>query len=322
MDGLMRENLPGDVPVKSPGKRLRELIAKPDILIGVGIYDGFSARVAQATGFKAAIISGAGVSESTLGRPDVGLMGYEENLRATRALVACVDIPLFADIDTGYGNAVNVYFTIKGFEQAGVGGVMIEDQVWPKRCGHMDGKEVISAEEHVEKIHAAVEARKDPDFVIRARTDALGPYGLDEAIRRLNLYADAGADLLVVDAVRSLDEIEQVTRSLKKPVVVNMGLGVRSRPTTPLITPRKLQEVGVAVVEYSRLLSSSALKGMFNAVTALRETFNLDEAVDRPDLAVTFAEMNALMDLDGIRALERSFLTEKQLAAKYGKAAR
>lgn len=308
--------------MKSPGKRLRELIAKPDILIGVGIYDGFSARVAQATGFKAAIISGAGVSESTLGRPDVGLMGYEENLRATRALVACVDIPLFADIDTGYGNAVNVYFTIKGFEQAGVGGVMIEDQVWPKRCGHMDGKEVISAEEHVEKIHAAVEARKDPDFVIRARTDALGPYGLDEAIRRLNLYADAGADLLVVDAVRSLDEIEQVTRSLKKPVVVNMGLGVRSRPTTPLITPRKLQEVGVAVVEYSRLLSSSALKGMFNAVTALRETFNLDEAVDRPDLAVTFAEMNALMDLDGIRALERSFLTEKQLAAKYGKAAR
>lgn len=308
--------------MKSPGKRLRELIAEPDILIGVGIYDGFSARVAQATGFKAAIISGAGVSESTLGRPDVGLMGYEENLRATRALVACVDIPLFADIDTGYGNAVNVYFTIKGFEQAGVGGVMIEDQVWPKRCGHMDGKEVISAEEHVEKIHAAVEARKDPDFVIRARTDALGPYGLDEAIRRLNLYADAGADLLVVDAVRSLDEIEQVTRSLKKPVVVNMGLGVRSRPTTPLITPRKLQEVGVAVVEYSRLLSSSALKGMFNAVTALRETFNLDEAVDRPDLAVTFAEMNALMDLDGIRALERSFLTEKQLAAKYGKAAR
>lgn len=318
----MQENLPGDVPVKSPGKRLRELIAEPDILIGVGIYDGFSARVAQATGFKAAIISGAGVSESTLGRPDVGLMGYEENLRATRALVACVDIPLFADIDTGYGNAVNVYFTIKGFEQAGVGGVMIEDQVWPKRCGHMDGKEVISAEEHVEKIHAAVEARKDPDFVIRARTDALGPYGLDEAIRRLNLYADAGADLLVVDAVRSLDEIEQVTRSLKKPVVVNMGLGVRSRPTTPLITPRKLQEVGVAVVEYSRLLSSSALKGMFNAVTAVRETFNLDEAVDRPDLAVTFAEMNALMDLDGIRALERSFLTEKQLAAKYGKAAR
>lgn len=308
--------------MKSPGKRLRELIAEPDILIGVGIYDGFSARVAQATGFKAAIISGAGVSESTLGRPDVGLMGYEENLRATRALVACVDIPLFADIDTGYGNAVNVYFTIKGFEQAGVGGVMIEDQVWPKRCGHMDGKEVISAEEHVEKIHAAVEARKDPDFVIRARTDALGPYGLDEAIRRLNLYADAGADLLVVDAVRSLDEIEQVTRSLKKPVVVNMGLGVRSRPTTPLITPRKLQEVGVAVVEYSRLLSSSALKGMFNAVTALRETFNLDEAVDRPDLAVSFAEMNALMDLDGIRALERSFLTEKQLASKYGKAAR
>jgi 2-methylisocitrate lyase-like PEP mutase family enzyme len=315
----MQKGLGKDTFVKSPGKRLKELIAAPEILIGVGIYDGFSARVAQAMGFKAAIVSGAGVSESSLGRPDVGLLGYEENLRATRALAACVDIPLFADIDTGYGNAVNVYFTVKGFEQAGVGGVMIEDQVWPKRCGHMDGKEVISAEEHVEKIRAAVEARKDPDFIIRARTDALGPHGLDEAIRRLNLYADAGADLLLVDAVRSLEEIQHVTRSLSKPVVVNMGLGVRARPTTPLITPKKLQEVGVAVVEYSRLLSSSALRGMFNAVAALCETFNLDEAVDRPDLAVTFAEMSSLMDLEGIRALERTFLTEKQFVAKYGR---
>jgi 2-methylisocitrate lyase-like PEP mutase family enzyme len=291
----------------SPGKRLRALIDAPEILVGAGIYDGFSARAAQATGFRAAIVSGAGVSESSLGRPDVGLLGYEENLRVTRALAACVDIPLFADIDTGYGNAVNVYYTVRGFEQAGVGGVMIEDQTWPKRCGHMDGKSVISAEEHVEKIHAAIDARRDPDFVIRARTDALGPYGLDEAIRRLNLYADAGADLLVVDAVRSLDEIRTIVARLSKPVVVNMGLGVRSRATTPLITPRRLEEAGVAVVEYSRLFSAAALRGMFLAAAAVHENAGREESIERPDLAVSFEEMSALMDLPGIRALERRY---------------
>jgi 2-methylisocitrate lyase-like PEP mutase family enzyme len=295
------------ISMTSPGKRLKDLINGPDILIMAGIYDGFSARVAQATGFAAGIVSGAGLSESSLGRPDVGLLGYEENLRVTRAIAACVDMPLLADIDTGYGNAVNVYYTVKGFEQAGIGGVMIEDQVWPKRCGHMEGKAVISAEEQVEKIHAAIAAKRDPDFVIKARTDALGPYGLDEAIRRLNLYAEAGADLLLVDAVRTEDEIKHLTSSVSKPVAINMGLGVRSRPTTPLILPKKLQELGVAVVAYSRLLSASAVRGMFNAVAALHESFNNDAPVDRADLAVSFAEISDLMDLGGIRELERRF---------------
>ena len=165
-----------------------------------GVFDGFSTRLVSQAGYIAAFITGSGVSESRLGQSDVGIMGLDENVAAARAIAACSDLLLLADADTGYGNALNVYHTVRAFERAGVAGVMLEDQVWPKRCGHMKGKEVISADEMVQKIRAAAEARSDPDFVIKSRTDVLATHGLDEAIRRLNLYAEAGADLLFADA--------------------------------------------------------------------------------------------------------------------------
>src|SRR5258708_40301488 len=167
----------------SLAKRFRALLDGPDILVTPGVYDGFSARLVESLGFKSAAITGAGLSEARLGWADVGIMGFEQNLRSSEALAACCTIPLTADADTGYGNAINVHFTVKGFERAGIAGVMIEDQVWPKRCGHLAGKEVISAEEGVEKIRSAVAARLDPDFLIIARTDATAIHGLDEAIR-------------------------------------------------------------------------------------------------------------------------------------------
>ena len=182
-------------------------------------------------------------------------MGFEENLRVCRALVGCCDLPLLADADTGYGNAVNVHFTVRGFEQAGLAGIMLEDQVWPKRCGHMKGKEVISVEEAVEKIRAAAEARKDPDFVIKSRTDTLATHGIDEVVRRLNLYAEAGADLLFADAVLSVADIQTVVKNVSKPLCVNMGFGIRQRSTTPLLSARQLQDLGVGVVIYPRLLT-------------------------------------------------------------------
>src|SRR6266540_4068966 len=151
--------------MQSKSERLRELINAPDILVLPGIYDGYSARVVTRAGFPAAFVTGAGISEASLGWADLGVMGFEENLRVCRALVGCCDLPLLADGDTGYGNAVNVHFTVRGFEQAGLAGLMIEDQVWPKRCGHMKGKEVISDTEAVEKIHAACDARRDPSFL-------------------------------------------------------------------------------------------------------------------------------------------------------------
>lgn len=229
-------------------KRHKALFNAPEILVVPGVYDGYSVRLAEASGFKSAAISGAGVSESHLGWADRGVMSYKDNLEACRAIAACTDLPLTADADTGYGNAMSVFFTVRGFEDAGLCGVIIEDQVWPKRCGHMAGKEVIPADEMVQKVKAAVDARRDPNFVIRARTDAAGPLGVQAAIDRLCAYADAGADVLFADALLSAEDIELVAKSTPKPLLVNMGLGLRSRPTTPLIHPKKLQQIGRAHV--------------------------------------------------------------------------
>ena len=193
--------------MESKGRQLKALINAPEILITPGVYDGFSARLVQKMGFRTASISGAGTSESRLGWADRGIMGFEENLANARRIADCTDLLLQADADTGYGNALNVYFVVRAFEKAGMAAIMIEDQVWPKRCGHMAGKSVIPAEEMVQKIRAAVDARQDSSFVIKARTDAATPLGLDEAIRRLNMYAEAGADCLFADALRSKEDM-------------------------------------------------------------------------------------------------------------------
>ena len=292
----------------SPGRRLRQLMAEPGIMITPGVYDGFSVRLVEQMGFKTAAISGAGVSESHLGWADVGLMGYEENLRASSAIAACCSLPLSADADTGYGNAINVYFTIQGFERAGLACVMIEDQVWPKRCGHMAGKQVISAEEMVEKVAAAAEARRDPDFMIKARTDATAIHGVAEAIRRLNLYADAGADMLFADALLTAEDIATVARNVSKPLSVNMGFGIRQRPTTPLLSARQLEDMGVKSVSYPRLLSAAAIQGMKNAMAVLMQSLQEGKVIDRPDLLVPFNELNELMGFATIKALESQFV--------------
>jgi 2-methylisocitrate lyase-like PEP mutase family enzyme len=294
--------------MSSKGKQLKELIHAPKILITPGVYDGFSVRLAQKLGFQSGTISGAGVSESKLGWADRGIMGYGENVEACRRIAACSDLLLQGDADTGYGNALNVYFTVRGFEDAGLAAVMIEDQVWPKRCGHMAGKAVIPAEEMVQKIKGAVAARRDPDFVIKARTDAVAPLGVEEAIRRLNMYAEAGADCLFADALLSAKDIERVAKSVPKPLSVNMGLGIRSRPTTPLLSPKQLEEMGVAQISYPRLLSTAAVKGMMNALRVFKEeVVEKNNVVDRPDLLVSFGELNELMGLEDLEALEKQF---------------
>ena len=296
----------------SPGRRLRDLMAEPGIMICPGVYDGFSVRLVEQMGFKTANISGAGVSETNLGWADVGIMGYEENVHASGALAACSNLPLSADGDTGYGNAINVYFTVQGFERAGLACLMIEDQVSPKRCGHMEGKQVISAEEGVEKIRAAAEARRDPDFVIKARTDATAIHGVGEAIRRLNLYAEAGADMLFADALLSAEDIATVARNVSKPLAVNMGFGIRQRPTTPLLSARQLQDMGVKVASYPRLLTAAAIQGMKNALGVLNQSLAEERVIDRPDLLVSFDELNTLMGLPRIKDLEARFVRKSE----------
>ena len=292
----------------SKGRQLKELIHSGKILVSPGVYDGYSARLVERMGFKSGSISGAGTSESRLGWADRGIMGLEENVANARRIADCTNLLLRADADTGYGNAINVHFAVRAFEKAGVAAVMIEDQVWPKRCGHMAGKSVTSAEEMVPKVKAAVDARHDPDFMIIARTDAAGPLGVDEAIRRLNLYAEAGADLMYADALLSKEDIAKVAKGVSKPLIVNMGMGMRSRKTTPLMTPKELEAVGVAVVSYPRMLSTAALRGMMNAISVFKdEVMGKNRLVDRPDLQLSFEELNDLMGMATLDDMERRY---------------
>ena len=294
----------------SIGRQFRDLINAPEILIQPGIYDGYTARLVEHSGFKAASISGAGVSESRMGWADRGVMTFEVNLDNARRLVDCTEsLLLRADADTGYGNAMNVHFVVRAFESAGVAALMFEDQVWPKRCGHMRGKSCIPAAEMVQKVKAAVDARRDDDFVIISRTDAAGPLGVDEAIDRLNQYAEAGADCMYADALLSKADIAKVAKNVPKPLIVNMGLGLRSRNTTPLMTPKELEAVGVKVVSYPRMLSTAALKGMMNAMAVYKEdVMGKNLSVDRPDLCAGFEELNNLMGMKRLDDIEARFV--------------
>lgn len=314
----MSENNGSTPTVAEKRARMRQLIESDRLTLMPGVYDGFSLRLVEQAGYESALITGSGISESRLGLPDVGVMGPDLNIQATEALCSRASIPLLADGDTGYGNAVNVHFVVRAFERAGAAGVMFEDQVWPKRCGHLAGKQVIDAADMVAKIRAAVDARESSDFLIKARTDAAGVIGIEEAIRRSRMYADAGADLIFADALLSIADIERFVSEIPAPVAINMGFGIRSRPTTPLVSPQVLQELGVAVVEYPRMLTAAAVQGMLHALAAFAEAQNQREPLERPDLLVSFDELCNLMGLPEIHALEQRYLSPDLLAEKYG----
>lgn len=288
-------------------KQYRALIEAPEILVMPGVFDGFSTAIVEKMGFKAGFISGAGISESALGLSDVGLMGLEDNLARARALADISGIPMQADADTGYGNAVNVYHTVRAFEKAGLSGVMIEDQVWPKRCGHMKGKDVIPFAEAVAKIKAAADARIDPDYIIMSRTDTFAVHGIDDVIERLNAFAEAGADLLFADALLSEDAIIKVVENISKPLCVNMGFGIRTRSTTPLIPAKRLEQIGVGAVIYPRLLTAGAITGITNALAGLQEGLASEEVVERPELVASFEDILGLTKFDELTALEQKY---------------
>ena len=291
-------------------RAFRRMVEAPEILVLPGVFNGFSVRLVERAGYKAAAISGAGISENILGWADRGILTFDENLRACSALADCSGIPLLADADTGYGNALNVHFVTRAFEKAGLAAISIEDQVWPKRCGHLEGKRVIPAREMADKVKSAVDARRDPDFMIRARTDAAATYGIPEVIDRLNLYAEAGADIVFADALMSVEDIRTVAQNVSKPLAVNMGLGLMERGTTPLQTPKQLQALGAATVSYARMLSSAALRGMMNVLEAFAPTINADQPTFRPDLLVSFKELNELMGSKTLDAIEDKFVSK------------
>ena len=299
-------------------RRLRELLQSARPLVSPGVYDGYSVRLVEAMGFKTAATTGSGLSNARLVQPDIGILSLLENVDACRHLARSVSIPLTADADTGYGNAVTVFHAVQYFEEAGVVGINLEDQVMPKRCGHMRGKEVISTAEMCKKIEAATRARKDPDFVINARTDSIATGGIDDAVRRAKAYAAAGADMIYPDAIRSEDDIRRIVEAVPDtPVNVNMGFGVRSRPTSPLIPLRRLKELGVARVSCPRMLTAAALSGMRNALEAMKHGMETGDAVERPDLAVGIEDITDLMGYPRIAELEQAFMLEEELERRY-----
>ena len=302
--------------------KMRAQLNSGKIIVSPGVFDGYSARLIEQMGFTACAVSGAGLSNSRLSLPDIGILSLTENAAACAVLARSVDIPMMADADTGYGNPVTVYHTVQFFENAGIVGINIEDQVSPKRCGHMKGKELVDPREAAKKIEAAAKAKRDPGFIINARTDAIAIEGMQGAIKRARMYLSAGADMVYPDAIASEDQIREFVDAVKAPVSINMGFGVRSRPTTPLLSVPRLQEIGVARVTFARMLPAAAIMGMTQALALLRDSMQTGVVHDRPDLLVGMKEITELMGYPRIDALEQEFLTEDELARKYGEAER
>ena len=279
---------------------LRELIFDPEILVIPVVHDPLCGRIAEQAGIKAIFSAGYANSAAYLGRPDVSLMTLHEMVDCASRIVDAVNIPVFADGDTGYGNVTNVTRTVELYEKAGVAGLFIEDQVFPKRCGHMEEKHVIPAMEMVAKIQAAVDARKDPDLVIMARTDAIAVHGIDEAIHRANLYREARADLLFVEAPRSIDEMRRICSEVKGPTFANNLPGGK----TPFLTARELQDIGYAVV-------ADATSCTYVIAHAVRELFaelaRTGSSAAFTDRMILFDEFNRLVGLLEIREKERHY---------------
>lgn len=290
-------------------RKFRELLESDAFIVSPGVYDGYSIRLVEAAGFRTACTSGAALSNALLGIADIGVMGLSENVNHCRHMARSVSIPMTADADTGYGNPVNVFHTVRMFEEAGVAGVNLEDQVSPKRCGHMPGKAVVSQAEMVKKIEAACEARRDDDFVIIARTDSIALEGVEGAIKRARAYAAAGADMLFPDAVRSEDDIKRLVDAAGIPVSINMGFGIRARPTTPLIALPRLKAIGVKRISLPRMLPAAAIHGMGQALKVMKQVIETGEPADRPDLLVGIDDIMALMGYAEMREMEQRLTT-------------
>jgi methylisocitrate lyase len=256
-----------------------------------GVYDALTARIVARVGFDVVFISGYSVSAARLGEPDFGFLTQTDMVEAARAVCRVSDAPVIVDADTGYGNAVNVLRAVRDLQDAGAAGVFLEDQVWPKKCGHMAGKRVVDTAEHAAKIRAAVDARGDRDLFVVARTDARQPLGVEEAIERCLAYKEAGADALFVEAPQSVDELARVAEALPAPLVANMV----ERGVTPHLSRSELRDLGFALIVCPLAALYAATRAVTDVLTELRDKETTSGTYDR---MVTFDEFNALVDLD------------------------
>lgn len=283
---------------------LRQLLAGREPVVAPGAYDALSARIIEQAGFPAVYMTGFGTSASLLGRPDVGLLTMTQMVDNARRIAQAVDVPVISDADTGYGNPLNVIRTVQEYERAGVSAIHIEDQILPKKCGHMENKQVIASAEMEEKIRAATEARASDDFLIIARTDARAVEGFESALRRARAYREAGADILFVEAPQSEEEVAEVARAFPEvPLLFNWAEGGKT-PPMPLA---RLRELGYRIV----IFPIGALLAAASSVRALVAELRAHGAPSR--LPMTFKEFNDMIGLPEIQRIERRFIAKTSL---------
>ncbi len=295
----MAPDVAGSTPVTHPNPspdRVRRILDEHGSLVFPGVYDTLSAKIAERAGFPLAFVSGYAVSATFIGQPDLGLLTQTEVVERARHICGAVDIPILVDADTGYGNALNVVRTVRALVDAGAAGCFLEDQEWPKRCGHMAGKQVVDREAYLQKIRAAVDTRGGRDFFIVARTDALAAAGMDEAMARVDAARAAGADATFVEAPRSLDELREIGRRAPRPTVANMV----EQGRTPVLNRSELAALGFDLILYpvaGLYASAQALATVYRRLHAAGTTRGAE------DLLVPFEQFNELIGVDESRAL-------------------
>jgi len=280
---------------------LREQLEdKNRILVLPGVFDALSARIAEQVGFEAMFQTGYGSSAALLGMPDFGFLNAGETVDNARRIIRAVKVPVLVDADTGYGNPLNVWRLVQDLESLGAAGIFLEDQIWPKRCGHMVGKDVIPRDEYLPKLKAAIEARKSRDFIIVARTDARAPVGLDEAIERGKAYKKAGADVIFVEAPRSVEELKKVANEIDAPLVANMI----EDGVTPTLPAHELLKLGYRIAVFPLSALYSATYAMREVLTELKKTGATKQT---RKMMVTFKDFNRFVDLDRYIGLEKRY---------------
>jgi len=280
---------------------LRRLLKEEEILLAPGCFNALSARLVEQAGFKAIYVSGAAIAGNFLGYPDIGLTTMSEVLENVRNIVRVTSLPVICDADTGFGNAINMLRTVREFEAAGLAGIQIEDQVMPKKCGHTEGKLLISKAEMVQKVKAAVDARQDPDFVLVVRTDAVAVNGLGDALDRAKVYQEAGADVIFVEAPRTVEEMRRICATIRAPLLANMVEGGGKTPVLPL---EELKKIGYKLVIYPVSAHMAAIKAMQEVLAVLKQEGTTARFASR---MVPFQEMFEVVGRSNFTALEKKY---------------
>lgn len=289
---------------------LRELLAGPDLVMAPGVADALNARLVAREGFKVIYMTGSGTTASRLGMPDIGLLTMTEMVDNAGRIADASGLPVIADADTGYGGPINVQRTTRAYERAGVAGIHIEDQQWPKRCGHLQGKTLIPAAEMAAKVRAATDAREDKDFVVIARTDALSVEGFEQALDRGRLYEEAGADMIFIEAPNTPDQLAAVPRSFRVPTLFNMA----SSGKTPFLSAQEIQKLGFKVVIYPNFMLLAAVTAAQGVLRELKKTGSIAGLANK---ITTFTELFDLVGMREVQELEQRYGVADNARARY-----